>query len=722
MMATEDDARVTIDRWLEQSGWMPEQVTRNEVKYPEQKRLLGKRRPDYVLYRSEGSKTPLAVIEAKRPNAKLNNALKQAVEYAQKLGCRIVYASDGNITVSRHIVSGGPLVFNNSQANYILPEKHLVHFEQNGEWERGEAFSTSGDLIRVFRSASKILNEEGIAGLNAFNEFSKLVFIKILSELRESEEHLFKNTPAHWQDFSNLAGPPLLVKYNEALAKLQGKYDDGIAQSEIERHETLSKLVGLLDGKSFIDTESDVKGDAYEYFLREYTKIKDELNRYFTPRHIIDLMVKIINPQIGERVYDPFCGTGGMLIMAFKHISGQIAKDSAQLKRLQESSIFGRDIEKETAYVAKMNMILAGDGHNNISRGDSTRADEQEAFDVVLTNIPFSKNREPDYIGHCLRALKRQEGSRAAIIVPERIICEDHCAAIRRKILSDWHVDRIVSLSKDVFAEYTSAKTSILFVSWLGDRKKQRVVDVYKVVDDGLTGKARRRIDPAASNDINEMLVDNLEPEAFPLTQPHFRFNKRGVDKISIDGATKKFGDVLVHMKRPVTIKPGDVCLEPGMDKHTSSIFVKTKKRYSQVAASGRTRNKILKGDLVVGMMHTQDGLVAFSEEEVLHATPTHAPFSIDETAADREYVFWVLREMVMKLERTDTVGREAYKVAEILALPLPLPPKSEQKKIAQKMRDARDRLRDAEAKLEQAKQEFESAGEKYLPLDFGED
>lgn len=706
-MATEDDACVKIDRWLEEAGWMPEQVTRNEVKYPEQKKSLGKKRPDYVLYRSEGSKTPLAIIEAKRPNTKLNKALLQALDYAQKLGCRIVYASDGNITISRHVVSGGPLIFNNSQANHILPEKRLVHFEENGEWERGDAFSTSGDLIRVFRSASKILNEEGIAGLNAFNEFSKLVFIKILSELRESEERLFKAAPAHWHDFSNLAGAPLLGNYNAALVKLRGKYDDGISQSEIERPETLSKLVGLLDGKSFIDTESDVKGDAYEYFLREYTKIKDELNRYFTPRHIIDLMVKIINPQIGERTYDPFCGTGGMLIMAFKHISGQVAKDSAQLKRLQESSIFGRDIEKETAYVAKMNMILAGDGHNNISRGDSTRSNERELFDVVLTNIPFSKSREPAYIGHCLNALKKREGSRAAI---------------RRKILDEWHVDRVVSLSKDVFAEYTSAKTSILFVSWRGDRQKQRAVDVYHVVDDGLTGKTRRRIDPAASNDINEMLVDNLESVAFPLVAPYFRFNKRGVDKIAIDGATKKFGDVLTPMKRPVEIKPGDICLEPGMDKHTSSIFVKTRKRYSQVAASGRKRNKILKGDLVVGMMHTQDGLVAFSEEVVLHATPTHVPFSIDENAADREYVFWVLREMVMKLERTDTVGREAYKIAEILALPLPLPAKSEQRKIAQKVRDARNQLKSAEVELERAKREFEKAGETYLPLTFSKD
>jgi len=721
-MATEDDARVKIDRWLEDAGWMPEQITRNEVKYPEQKKALGKTRPDYVLYRSEGIKTPLAIIEAKRPSTKLNKALEQAIAYAQKLGCRIVYASDGNITISRHVVSGGPLIFNNSQANHILPEKHLVHFEENGEWERGEAFSTSGDLIRVFRSASRILNEEGIAGLDAFNEFSKLVFIKILSELRESEERLFKDTPAHWEDFSNLAGAPLLVNYNKSLMLLQGKYGDGISQSEIDRSETLSKLVGLLSGKSFIDTESDVKGNAYEYFLREYTKTKDELNRYFTPRHIIDLMVKIINPQIGERVYDPFCGTGGMLIMAFKHMRGQMAKGAAQLDKLQESSIFGRDIEKVTAYVAKMNMILAGDGHNNISRGDSTKSDEKESYDIVLTNIPFSKSREPEYIGHCLSVLKKREGSRAAIIVPERIICEDHCAGIRGKILSDWHIDRVVSLSKDVFAEYTSAKTSILFVSWRGDRKKQREVDVYKVVDDGLTGKTRRRIDPAASNDINEMLVDNLDPVAFPLTAPHFRFNKRGVDKIKVDGATKKFGDVLTHLKRPVEIKPGDVCLEPGMDKHTNSIFVKTKKRYSQVAASGRKRNKICRGDLVVGLMHTQDGLVAFSEEEVLHATATHAPFAVDETVAHKEYVFWALREMVMNLERTDTVGREPYKIAEILALPLPLPPKSEQKEIAQKMSDARNRLRAAEIELERAKREFEKAGKTYLPFAFSED
>ena len=94
------------------------------------------------------------------------------------------------------------------------------------------------------------------------------------------------------------------------------------------------------------------------------------------------------------------------------------------------------------------------------------------------------------------------------------------------------------------------------------------------------------------------------------------RFNKRGVDKIKLDGVTKTFFDVLTHMKRPVRITPGTICYEPGMNKHNGSISIKKRKQYSQAAPSGRKRNKISKGDLMIGLIHTQDGLVAFSKED----------------------------------------------------------------------------------------------------------
>ena len=72
------------------------------------------------------------------------------------------------------------------------------------------------------------------------------------------------------------------------------------------------------------DVDSDVKGDAFEYFLKASTSTKNDLGEYFTPRHIVKTMVRLVNPQIGEKIYDPFCGTGGFLIESFRYIQRNI--------------------------------------------------------------------------------------------------------------------------------------------------------------------------------------------------------------------------------------------------------------------------------------------------------------------------------------------------------------------------------------------------------------
>lgn len=102
----------------------------------------------------------------------------------------------------------------------------------------------------------------------------------------------------------------------------------------------LEDIIKKLDQLQLTNIEADIKGDAFEYFLRTYNSGEKDLGEYFTPRHIVNFLVKLINPRFGETVYDPFCGTGGILISAFSYIK-TMPNNSASLKFLRENSVFG---------------------------------------------------------------------------------------------------------------------------------------------------------------------------------------------------------------------------------------------------------------------------------------------------------------------------------------------------------------------------------------------
>lgn len=721
---SEEAARVSIDRMLSAVGWDDEQIELGGARYPEQKKDLQGKRPDYVLYSKEG-RAPLAVVEAKKPNANLKSAVTQGIDYAKKLGCRVVFASDGNVVMSAWCPDGAPLIMDGQKVSDFLSPDKLARFNDSNVWDRGDAFQSSGDLINLFNSAKKQLNRQGIAKIAAFNEFANLIFVKILTELRDDGNTMFKDIPARWDDFANFTGAKLIEEYNKSLLDLNNHYGEGFEQTKVTLPDILERLVGLLAGRSFIGTDADVKGAAYEYFLRDYTKAKDELNRYFTPRHIVDMMVAKIDPKMGEVVYDPFCGTGGMLIQSFRHLQKRLPKKgdsqrARQLLRLQRKMLWGQDIS-ETAHVAKMNMILAGDGHNNIRRCDSV-IEKKFGMDIVITNIPFSSSGEREYVKVCLEAVRGCENGRIAIIVPERIVSEESYADFRCSILKEWYVDCLVSLPRDVFAEYTNAKTSVLFLSWKGDRTVQKEIQVFKIERDGMKGKSRRMPDLENPNDIDDMFSGELPPVTLKVSAPEFLFNTRQILTVTPRGniGTMRFGDLVHPANRRVQIKPGMECVEPGSVAKEHKIVVRNRKRYSEVAPSGRKRWLIKKGDLVISMAHTQDGHIAYSDiDEDLHATRTHRAYLVREELVDKRYLLWAARKVLMSMKRDDIVKREGYSEEDILNILIPLPSLlSKQREIGRRMDAARRKISKSEEAVKKAREDFVDAEQNILPFD----
>jgi type I restriction enzyme M protein len=180
---------------------------------------------------------------------------------------------------------------------------------------------------------------------------------------------------------------------------------------------------------SLVEIDRDIKGEAFEYFLQRYNAGGKDLGEYFTPRHVIRNLVAILQPHFGDKVYDPFCGTGGMLIECFKYISEKI-NINQENKEIIANCFYGNEITN-VARITKMNMILFGDGHNNIQQRDTFRFPVNELYELIMTNIPFGFD-DIDYgnlysinckygdclaIQHCLKACKTN--GKVAMIMPE---------------------------------------------------------------------------------------------------------------------------------------------------------------------------------------------------------------------------------------------------------------------------------------------------------------
>ena len=310
-----------------------------------------------------------------------------------------------------------------------------------------------------------------------------------------------------------------------------------------------------------MDTNSDIKGDAFEYFLKAYLANQNkDLGEYFTPRHIVKPLVKLMNPKFGETVYDPFCGTGGMLIEAFRHIYNKMPRNKKTLQQLKQETIYGSEITRN-ARITKMNMILTGDGHNNIQKQDSLKNPSKKKYDVVITNMPFSLGSYGEYanlytlgssngnslcIEHCFNAIDLESGNpRIGIIVPEGILFDKKFKKLREYIYNKSDVQHIISLPSGSFKPYTDVKTSILYLTNLRKTKqKQKFIWHFTVKNDGYTLNTKRKKKEGESDLDIFLSFNDIENESNSLPTS---FNKLSMDElktndyISIPNPYRKF-------------------------------------------------------------------------------------------------------------------------------------------------------------------------------------
>ena len=404
----ESATRKTVDAILANLGWKTDEqspscnVFTERAKTTEQAILLAGKQPDYLLYRF-GSGDPVGVIEAKPPGFSLHSAIQQAVEsYAYPLGISIVFATDGTFVETFDTRTQEELRLDGNPITQLLTENMLLRFVDEGSdiSSPQHVTTTREELIRVFENANNLLREDGLReGTERFTEFSNLLFLKLISEIEDDRESRgepnLMESQCHWKRFCDKDPEDMLVYINDSvLPRLVDRYNHSgdvfLPSLQINGPSILHRIVQELSKLTLLNTDSDIKGDAFEYFLKNSVTVGNDLGEYFTPRHFVRLMVELVDPKFGETVYDPCCGTGGFLISAFGHIKQKVLMTEDMKKTLKNKTVFGRE-KTSSARIAKMNMILTGDGHTNISQIDSLSSPVREEYDVVLTNYAFSQ-------------------------------------------------------------------------------------------------------------------------------------------------------------------------------------------------------------------------------------------------------------------------------------------------------------------------------------------
>ena len=540
------EASVThaITTQLANLGWQIDEKTpecnvfQQRPKTREQEKKLRGKFPDFVLYQ-EGTNKPIGVIEAKRPGQSLIGVLdKTEKKYAHPLGAPLIFAYNDTYIRTRYLYNKHPLKIDGEDVRQFIAHETALRFIAEGSeiLSVPEHIKYSREqLIAIFKSAANLLREAGLqAGLQRFGTFSDLLFLKIMDEVSELRHHAGKKSPIpdylRWSEFTKKPAPEM-HRYVKDVVWPEMNQLFGTIFSEalpIDSPEILSEIIQELSqpGLNLTASDTDVKGDAFEYFLKnayQGVKIKD-LGEYFTPRNVVRTMVSMVDPKIGEKIYDPFCGTGGFLIESFRYLRLRTKSTRKWDRILRNETVYGSEITTN-ARIAMMNMILYGDGHSNVIREDSLAKPKRGAYDIVLTNPPYSQktrhgnlyslpteNGDPICVAHCFDALN--ESGRVAMLVKEDFLTKGGIiGTVREYIMKHARNISVVSLPRRLFEPYTPTKTSILYFEKAGCRNTAFFYVVDKV---GHTLGSRRR--SIRENDLPTMLeAFNEEKESISI-------------------------------------------------------------------------------------------------------------------------------------------------------------------------------------------------------------
>ena len=363
---------------------------------------------------------------------------------------------------------------------------------------------------------------------------------------------------------------------------LYSKYMKG-ATFMIQKPSLLQEAVSIFDEMNISNQNQDTQGDIYEYLLSKLN-ISGQNGQFRTPRHIIRMIIELVNPQLGETVCDPACGTGGFLINAYQHIvknntskelveydddgtAHNLIGDKITKKEhwnlLKNKSFYGFDFDYTMIRIGLMNMILHGIGHPNISYADSLSKnfDQTKQYDVVLANPPFAGSIDKGDINNNFKSSTTKTellfaelfynmlkiGGRAGVIVTSGVLFGSTKAHqnLRKLLLEKCQLDAIIYLPTGIFKPYSDVITAILIFTKGSCTKK---VWLYDISNDGFSLDDKR--EHVEENDIPDVLasfperkkskkainvtIEEIKKNEYNLNQRLYFYNIKPIVEINI--------------------------------------------------------------------------------------------------------------------------------------------------------------------------------------------
>ncbi len=373
--------------------------------------------------------------------------------------------------------------------------------------------------------------------LQAIEQMSYLIFMKKLEDsdivreqnarlLKEKYESIFKNNEeCKWSKWTEMSAEnmfehvrdnvfPFLRKLNVDEKSVYSKYMKD-ASFTIPTASLLAEAIKIINDMHIKEQNRDTQGDIYEYLLSQLTTAGKN-GQFRTPRHIIKMMVEILNPKFGDKICDPACGTAGFLIASYEHIlknntskellrAGNFAGDKLdenQWDILREEIFYGYDIDQTMTRISLMNLMMHGISNPNIDQKNtlSKRYNESNIYDVVLANPPFKGSIDESEIGDNFRIRTKntellflelmfnilRTSGRCAVIVPDGVLFGNSKShkSIKELLLERSNLTAIISMPSGVFKPYAGVSTAILFFT-KGEPTKE--VWFYDMENDGFS-------------------------------------------------------------------------------------------------------------------------------------------------------------------------------------------------------------------------------------------
>lgn len=510
---------------------------------------------DIVIYKDDAKKKSYITVECKKDgisDAEFEQAVKQAIANARVLKAPFAICVAGNTRRAMET----------DRWNDKEPEKATITDipisygkVEEYRYKKGDTvwdlkIVDQDELKRSFQKCHDTLWAGGKrAPTTAFDEFAKIVFVKIRDEKRGRRTGEYYD----FQIKTHEKAESVYKRINDIYLEAQKKDPDVFKESLKIEPEELYTVVGHLQGISFDKTDLDTKGVAFEHFMEDFFKGKS--GQFFTPREIVNFAVKMMSIKNDDLVLDPACGSGGFLLHALDEVRRQAKEYYPDEGKEQwrywhdfaQNNLFGIEINDSIARVAKMNMIIHDDGHTNVIGFDSldnigtmtekNRGFTKNRFDVIVTNPPFGANvkrnehqylekfalgkktdakgkvkpmdnqkTEVLFIERCIEFLKSGTG-KMAIVLPDGILTNSSLQYVRDFLMEQTQILAVTSLPQFAFAHFgAGVKSSLVFVRKKGEKEKSGRYKIFMAIAEHIGYDATGRKDP--KNDLDKILEE----------------------------------------------------------------------------------------------------------------------------------------------------------------------------------------------------------------------